>query len=243
MTRSAGLHPSGEPIHRGGVSDDRAHRGSPKGAPLPDAYPDVRGVTRAVGLPRTSFITAIARGFSESDLIDVRTASLDLARELDPDARVIQRSDIAFEIRLRTGEAPVVVLVEALPPGEDPPLFEDHAGAALRVAVATSMPAAVPSLKVLPRGWLARTLLALHLWRELATGDREFDEHFVVRGGDEASTALLTPGARRALLSVGREAPTFFECDGRAAEVHWYAAPTADTLRSAIEVVTAVRGA
>jgi hypothetical protein len=225
------------------VSDDRAHGGIPKGSTYPDAYPEVRGVTRAAGPLRTSFFTAIARGFSESDLIAVRAASLELARELDPDARVMQWRDIAFEVRLRAREAPVVVLVEALPPGEEPPLFEGHAGAALRVAVATSVRADAPPLKVIPRSWLTRTLLALHLWQELATGDRDFDERFVIWGAAGASTAPLTPEVCQALLSLGRESPTFLECAGGAVEVRWYAAPTAATLRAAVQVVAAVRHA
>lgn len=223
------------------MSDDQPEGGAPKASPHPDTYPEPRGVTRAANPFRTSFVTAIARGFSESDLLDVRASTLRLAREFDPDARVIQRSDIAFEIRLRAGEAPVVVLVEALPQGQEPPLSEGHLEASRRVVVATSVRDGTLALKVVPRSWVDRVLLALRLRRELATGDGDFDAFFVVRGADGASSALLSPAARGALLRLAREAPPCLECGEGAVEVRWYVDPTEAALRAAVEVAAAVR--
>jgi len=151
--------------------------------------------------PRTLEQGETMESLSDADAaLDAMLALYDEGVQLAPKLRETS-DDVADPApRFRIAGAPHAVVVKA-------DVHPDLTGVSgFEVVVRTSVPATLPSLVLRPEGLHHAIGKALHLAREIDTGDPELDARFWITGASETA-AVLTPAVRAALVELADHGP------------------------------------
>lgn len=136
----------------------------------------------------------------EANLIAFRNAFSARVLELAPDTFLARFGDYAYISRFRIAGAPFAVVVKA-------DIHPDLAGVTrFEIVVRTSVPPTLASLVLRPEGLHHVVGKALHVVREIETGDPELDSRFWITGAPETS-AVFTPAVRAALVELADLGP------------------------------------
>lgn len=127
---------------------------------------------------------------------------------IDPGASIRRWGDLPYLARLRAAGAPMVLLVDFTYGGQSDWFWSQ---------LATSLPAALPPLRLEPEGLARKAAHALGLAQEIETGELSFDHAFWLTGS-AATASLLVPSVRHALVVLAGAAvkPSLLIEHGRA---------------------------
>jgi hypothetical protein len=157
--------------------------------------------------------------------------------EVAPDAYLVRWDDTAYVSRLTLANAPLFISCRFDATANVPTVTKSFAR--------TSVPAELPDLEVHEEGVLHAIGRALHLVRDHCTGDRAFDELYLV-DADEATAQVIGSDVRAALLTLAPCQPQLFVRRG-IAELQWRSAwaPRPETLLpdAAFAVLLGIRAA
>jgi hypothetical protein len=146
----------------------------------------------------------------------------------DPNAQVFQRPFQRLRVPLaKIAEVPVAIEMV---------MIEDSTWS---FCVTTPVARALPKVFVRPKTWLHGVSEGLGIGRDAKTGEREFDDYFMV--GAEASTALLDENLRQLLLAFAHHAPPTLTIAAASAALRWQYMFTTDRIDRAVEILGVVR--
>ena len=199
---------------------------------VPDAAPD----PRLLRWPDPSVLSTLGDGGrlrSECDWMHDRLRGI--FAKLDPRAAVKTLGRLAMRVRFRSRGVPLSLLCEMRVPGDAPSECD--------MALATSVSAGTPALRLRPWTWTDALAKSLRLVRDVDVGDDEFDALFLVDAAREAARRLLSFDVRSALRALSYYDMPTLEVGAGMAVLRWSFEPNINSIDAAARSLGGVRSA
>lgn len=199
---------------------------------LPDAAPDPRPLRAPEPHVLPSF--GDANGVQAAcDWLQDRVRSI--FTKLDPRAAVEAFGRLAVRVRFRSRGVPLSLLCEMRMRGDVPSECD--------MALATSVSAGTPALRLRPWTWTDALGKGLRLVRDVDIGDEEFDALFLIDSAREAARRLLSFDVRSGLRALSYyDMPTLEVGEGMAL-LRWSFEPNMTSIDAAARSLSGVRAA